>query len=65
VEESGRDLINLRFYPGIFLKGLKETTKNLSKDSQSSGVDLNLEPPEYEAGPIDHDFRCLIVLYGM
>lgn len=29
---------------GIFLKGLRKTTRNLSQDSQSLGRDFNLEP---------------------
>jgi hypothetical protein len=36
-------------WPGIRLKGLRETTKNLSQDRRSPGRDLNPEPPEYEA----------------
>jgi hypothetical protein len=41
---------NLRYYPGIFLEGLRKTTKNLRQDSQSQGRDLNMGPTEYEAG---------------
>jgi hypothetical protein len=40
---------NFRGYPGIFLEGLGETTKNLSQDIRSLGRDLNLVPSEYEA----------------
>jgi hypothetical protein len=47
LEESGRDLI-LRYYPGIHLQGLRETTKNLSQDSRSPDRDINPGPPEYE-----------------
>jgi hypothetical protein len=36
--------LNLRYYPGICLKGLSKTTKNLSRDSQSPGQDLKLGP---------------------
>jgi hypothetical protein len=35
---------NLRYYPGIFLEGLRKTTRNLLQDIQSLG------PPEYKAG---------------
>jgi hypothetical protein len=48
LKESGHGLI-LRYYPGICLKGLGKTTKSLSQDSRSSGLDLNPEPPEYDA----------------
>jgi hypothetical protein len=40
---------NLRYYPGICLEGLGETTRNLSQDNRSPGGDLNPGPPEYEA----------------
>jgi hypothetical protein len=42
---SGRGLI-LRYYPGICLEGLRETTENLSQDSRSSGRDLKPGLPE-------------------
>jgi hypothetical protein len=41
---------NLKYYAGILLEELKKTTKNLSQVSPSKDWDLNLEPPEYEAG---------------
>jgi hypothetical protein len=41
---------NKRHYPGIFLEGLRKSTKNLSWDSRSPGRDLNPGPPEYKAG---------------
>jgi hypothetical protein len=37
------------YYPGIFLEGLRKTTKNLSQSSRSPDRDINPEPPEYEA----------------
>jgi hypothetical protein len=40
---------NLRCYPGICLEELRKTTK-LGQGSWSLGQDLNLGPPEYEAG---------------
>jgi len=43
-------LPNLRYYPDIHQERLKKTIKNLSQDSQSTGLDLNPEPPKYEAG---------------
>jgi hypothetical protein len=48
----GRKLLssNLGYYPGTCLQGLRKTTDNLSQDSRFPGRDLNLEPPEYEAG---------------
>jgi hypothetical protein len=52
----------LRYYPGIRLEGLRKTTKNLSKDSRSPGRDLNLGPPEYEAGvSITQQRRSILV----
>jgi hypothetical protein len=41
---------NLRHYPGILVEGLREIIKNLSEDSRSQDRELNLRPPEYEAG---------------
>jgi hypothetical protein len=38
------------YYPGIFLEGLRNTTKNLSPGSRSPGRDLKPKLPEYEAG---------------
>jgi hypothetical protein len=48
VEGSGRGLI-FRYNP-ICLQGLRETKKNISENSRYPGRDLNLGPPEYEAG---------------
>jgi hypothetical protein len=45
-----RSWSNLRYYPGTFLEGLTKTTKTLNQNSRSPGRDLNLGPPEYEAG---------------
>jgi hypothetical protein len=42
LEEGGRGQI-LRYYPGIRLEGLRETTKTLSQDSRYPGRDLNPE----------------------
>jgi hypothetical protein len=46
LEGSGRDLM-LRYYPGIFLQGVRKTTKPLSQDSWSLGRYLNPGPPGY------------------
>jgi hypothetical protein len=35
---------------GIYLKGLRKTTKKLSQDSRSQDRNLNPGPPKYEAG---------------
>jgi hypothetical protein len=43
---------NLKCYPGIFLDGLRKTTKNLSQDSRSAGRDLKPGPPEYQVGAL-------------
>jgi hypothetical protein len=49
LEGSSYGLI-LRFHPSIHLDGLRKTTKNISQDIWSLDLDLNLGPPEYEAG---------------
>jgi hypothetical protein len=36
----------LRYYPSIFLEGLRITMKNLSQDNQSPGWDMNPGPTE-------------------
>jgi hypothetical protein len=41
---------DLSYYPGIFLEGLRTTTTNLSRDSQSPGRDLIPRHSKYEAG---------------
>jgi hypothetical protein len=38
------------YYPGISLKELRKTTKNLSEDSRTLDRDLNTWFPEYEEG---------------
>jgi hypothetical protein len=56
----------IRYYLGICMKGLRETTKNLSQDSRSPGRDLNPKPPEYESGMLTtRPLRCFIwtILY--
>jgi hypothetical protein len=41
----------LRYYPGIYLEGLRRTTKKPSISiAGRRGGDLNPGPPEYEAG---------------
>jgi hypothetical protein len=49
INELERICSNLRYYPGIFLEGLREITENLSQDSRSPGQDFNLGPPGYKA----------------
>jgi hypothetical protein len=43
---------NLRYYLGIFLERLRETTRNLSKNSRSLIRDLNQGPSKYDTGVI-------------
>jgi hypothetical protein len=50
---------NFRYYPGIFLKGLKKPTKILCED----GRDLNPGPPEYEAKALTTRPRCSVSLF--
>jgi hypothetical protein len=40
---------DLRYFPGIYLDGLRKTTKNLSQDILSPGRDLNPGLTEYES----------------
>jgi hypothetical protein len=49
MEGNGRNII-LRHYLDIFLERLRKTTKTPSQDKRSPGRDLNLGPPEFEAG---------------
>jgi hypothetical protein len=51
-----------RYYPGIFLKGLRKNTKNLIQDSWSPGRDLNPGPPEYETGVLTTQPRRSVTL---
>jgi hypothetical protein len=43
-----RSWLNLMYYPGIYLEGLRKTTTNLSHDSQSPGRGLNPRSTNYE-----------------
>jgi hypothetical protein len=52
-----RSCPNLTYYPGICLKRMRKITKNLSQNSRSPGRDLNLGPPEYEAGVVRKRFK--------
>jgi hypothetical protein len=45
-----------RYYPGICLEGIRETTKNISHDSRCPGRDLNTGHSIYEAGVFKHRF---------
>jgi hypothetical protein len=49
LQGSGRGLI-LRYYPGIRMEGMRKTSKLLGQGSRSPGRELNVGPPEYEAG---------------
>jgi hypothetical protein len=54
---------NLRYYPGICLDGLSNTTKILSQDSRSPDRDLNPKPPECEAGVLTAQRRRSVVAF--
>jgi hypothetical protein len=41
-------MMNCKEY-GIFMEGLRKTTKNFRQDSRCPGWDLNMVPPQYEA----------------
>jgi hypothetical protein len=48
----------LREYPGIYLEGLKKSTKNFSQERRSQYRVSDSEPPKYEAGsPLVHDIK--------
>lgn len=40
---------NLKYYPGVSLEGLKNTSENLIEGVRSLRSDLKSELPEYEA----------------
>jgi hypothetical protein len=48
LKESGR-VLDLRYYSGIFLEELINSTIILSQDSRSQGRDFKTDPPEYKA----------------
>jgi hypothetical protein len=53
-----RQWSNLKYYPGIYLEGLRKMTEILSQQSRSSGRDLNSGPPEYDVRVLyEHDVR--------
>jgi hypothetical protein len=54
---------NLRCYPGIGVKRLKKTKKNLVQNSRSRGGDLNPGPLEYESGVLTTQPRLLMRSY--
>jgi hypothetical protein len=42
-------VVDLRYYPGIFLEGLRNITRDLSLDSRCPGPDSNQVLPEYKS----------------
>jgi hypothetical protein len=52
----GRNVLwpNFRYYPKIWLEGLKKTTKNLIQDS------LMPKLPEYKVGVASTQLQCLV-----
>jgi hypothetical protein len=40
-------MTKLKYYPRIYLEGLRKTMNTLSQDSQCLSWDSNLAPPEY------------------
>jgi hypothetical protein len=53
-----------RYYPIIFLKGLRKTMNNLSQKSWCPGQDSNQAPTEYMSRvlPLNKSVRCMQVL---
>jgi hypothetical protein len=54
-----RPWLILRYYHGIRLERLSETTKYLSQESLSPGRNLNPRPPEYKARVLFLNFKGL------
>jgi hypothetical protein len=50
---------DLRYYLGVRLEGLTETTKRLSKDSLYSGQDTERATPEHKLLP---ELPCTVML---
>jgi hypothetical protein len=46
----------MNYYPGNCLEGLRKTMIKLSQYSQFLDQDMNLGPPEYEAGVLTTTF---------
>jgi hypothetical protein len=44
--------LNLRFYPGTCLEGLKKTSNSLNQNSRSRDIDKNPVLAEHEAGAV-------------
>jgi hypothetical protein len=60
LEGSARDLI-LRHDPRICLEGQRKSTKTLSRDSRSPGLDFNSGASECEAGELTTRPRCSVI----
>jgi hypothetical protein len=56
----GRKLpwLNLIFYPGICLQGLRESRKNLSQSTRCSRRDSNRAPPEFKSERLPLEPTC-------
>jgi hypothetical protein len=55
---------NLIYYPCICLEELSKTTKHLSQNSRSRGLNLNTRSPEYKAGMLTtRPRRSILLLY--
>lgn len=52
---------NLRFYPGLGLKGPMETTKNISQGSQSPDRYMNPGPPIHKARVLTNRPLCSVI----
>jgi hypothetical protein len=67
MEGSGRGLIQGNI--GIFLEGLRKTTKRLTRDKQFPGRDLTAGHPEYKARMLTtrprHSVHLTLCLMGV
>lgn len=53
---------NLRYYPFICLKKLRQVEKDLSLENQAPDRDLNLGPPECKTGKLTTQTQCLVIM---
>jgi hypothetical protein len=58
-----RTWLNLRYYPGTDLEGLRKIMKTFSQDNRSPGRDLNPGPPKYEAEVLITRQRRSVILH--
>jgi hypothetical protein len=58
-----RSLPNLRYYPGIRLKGVRKIKKTLNLNNRCPGLDLHVVPPECASETPPFEPTCPVVGY--